>query len=237
MVQQIKFNMYYLLKSSWSTILIFWGIYTGFIALMFIMAFSFQSSDIEFIGFNTIPSMIFTTVFALLLFKETFPSIIKYGTTRLSYIFSMLVYVILYAVVMTVISNLLIVLIHRFGKVLNITNFQFYGLDTSFQSSVGKLDTMIYEGMLYILLFLVGFIISSLFFRFGYKVSAIFILVIAMPLFIRSYAEDLTDLLSYLIITTDQYTAFAFLLPFSILAVGIWLITRNASIVDKLSNK
>ncbi|MFC4401882.1 hypothetical protein [Gracilibacillus xinjiangensis] len=233
----MKFNLYYLLKSSWATVLIFWGIYTGFIAFMFLLAISFQSSSIEIIGFNTLPSLIFTAVFASLFFKETFPSIIKYGTTRFSYLVSMIVYIVLYATVMTIISNILIMFINWFSDFFKITNFQFYGLDTSFEGTVSKSDIFVYEGLLYILIFLFWLIISSLFFRYGYKISAIFIVIIGIPFFIRSYAEEIIDLLRYLIITEEQYTALAFLIPYSILAIGIWLIIRNASIVDKLSNK
>ncbi|WP_163538034.1 hypothetical protein [Gracilibacillus sp. YIM 98692] len=238
MFHQVKLNLYYFFKTSWMTILSFWFIFLASVLVLLIMTVSL-GGEMEFSGFNTFPSLIFTMIYGSIFFRETFPHVIKFGLSRLSYTISLVIYLFLFAIVMIILSQLVIQFIGLIIDLFAIENFQFIGINqmSNGLTNIGEWDLIIYEAMLYFLVFGISLLISSVFFRFGFKLGAVLFIPVIALFFFQSIAENIFKGLSYLGIGHANYTVYAFIVPLAMIAILLWLLTKNASVIDKVSNK
>lgn len=233
MLEQIKLNLYFFHKISWFSMLMFWSIYLGFVAFMSVLALSFQNSDITFMGVNAVPSLIFTFIFGLLFLKDSFPHVIKLGVNRNSYVISLFIFILVFTVVMVTVSQLSLFAINKWIELFSIDNFQFSGVEIAGLDHIGKVDLILFEAFLYLLAFGLALLLGSIFFRFGMGMGFTFLAIIPLSLTIQPVMTRLFDLLKYLAIGHEKYNEFAFLIPYAIIAILIWLIIKNASIIDK----
>ncbi|WP_058306548.1 hypothetical protein [Gracilibacillus massiliensis] len=236
MLEQIKLNLYFFWKTSWMTLLIFWLIYASFILFMLIITISFDGG-IEMIGVNTFPSMIFFIIFGIYFFRETFSNVIKFGITRMSYYVSLMIYIVLFSILMTTISQLFIQLIDLLIEIFNISNFTFTGIDLNMIENVSQWEFILYEVLIYILLFLFSLLLASIFYRFGLKIGFLTLLVFPLSFVFRDVAEIIFDALGYLLIGSEKYQAFYFLIPYLVLALILLLLTKRLSVVDQVTYK
>ncbi|MFC4388703.1 hypothetical protein ACFOZ1_12960 [Gracilibacillus marinus] len=236
MFTQIKFNLYYFLKYSYKTVLTFWLIFLGFLLFFLCITTLFQSFEIEFVGVNTLPSLIFTAIFAVLFFKETFPAIIKFGSSRTSYLFAYVLYLILFTITMSIISNVFLFAMGYIIDFFHIDNFSYYGINIM-DHQIATSQLILYESFLYMFFFLVFNIVAALLYKFGYKVSIVFLIIVSFPIFVRSFADELFHFFAQFIITEKEYSQFSFFILYIILIGILWLIVRNQSIIDKITNK
>lgn len=233
MLEQIKLNLYFFHKVSWVSILIFWSIYLGSVAFMAVLALSFQNSDITFMGVNAMPSLIFTFIFGLLFLKDSFPHVIKLGVNRNSYVISLFIFILLFTAVMVTVSQLSLFVINKVIELLSIDNFNFSGMEIAGLDHIGKMDLILFEAFLYLFAFGFSLLLGCIFFRFGLGLGFAFLAIIPLSLTIQPIMTRLFDLLKYLAIGHEKYNEFAFFIPYAIIAFFIWLIIKNASIVDK----
>lgn len=232
MLKQVRLNLFYLYKTSIRSILLFWSIYLFFIGALLALT-TIIGGGIQFIGVNVIPSFIFTIIFSIFFFKDTFPFLIKYGTNRHSYLISLVIFTLLYAVGMTILSHLVTNIIAQVVKLFQIENFIFLGMDESFEIPVTIMEVFIFEALLYALLFLLCSCITVVFFRFGYLLGAICIAPFIAMFFFPEVVEKLVGLGKLLALGYEEYHIGVYFILYAIFSLIIWLLIRNASILDQ----
>lgn len=232
MLKQVRNNLFYFYKNSIKSILLFWSIYLFFIGVLVVITF-LAGGSAQFVGVNIIPSFIFTIVFSILFFKDTFPFVIKYGTNRHSYFISLVVFTILYSIGMTLLSLLTTTVIVQIIEIFNINNFSFLGLHESFHIPVTMMEVSIFEALLYGVFFFLSSCIAVVFYRFGYLLGAIFIAPFIAMFFFPKIVESLIEIGKFFAIGHDQYNVGAYFILYAIFSLILWLLMRNASILDK----
>ena len=232
MLKQIQLNLFYFYKTSIKSILSFWLIYIGVIALLLVIT-TFAGGSMEFVGFNIIPSFIFTIIFSIFFFKDTFPFVIKYGTNRHSYLLSFVLYTLLFAIGMTLLSQITTNLISWVIDLFEIDNFRFFGFHEGFVIPVTILEAAVFEALLYGSLFFLFNCITVIFFRFGYLLGAISIIPFVAMFFFPDILEKIVDIGKLFALGHDNYHVGAYFILYAIFSLIIWLLTRNASILDR----
>ncbi len=237
MIEQVKLNLYYFYKASWKTIAIFWSIYLGFVFALMLLTIAFQA-EISFMGVSTLPSFIFTMIYGLIFFKETFPQAIKFGVNRQSYFISIWFYFIFFTIVMTIIGQVLLSVVNLITNIFSIDNFKFVGFNYQTVTNTMDANLILYEGLLYIFIFLLTMLIGAVYFRYGMKIGTVIVITIPLMLIVfREIAAEMLELLTYLVFAHENYTIFAFLVPYIIFSTLIYLAIRKASVIDQVSFK
>ncbi len=181
--------------------------------------------------------MIFCVIYGVYFFRETFPHVVKFGITRNSYFVSLFIYVLLFSIIMTTISQLFIKMIDSIIEIFNIENFTFRGIDLGMVDHIEQWELILYEGLIYILLFLLTILMASIFFRFGLKIGFTCLLIFPFLFVSKDIAMKVFDTLEYVFIGSENYQPFYFLIPYLALALLLYLITKKLSVVDQVSNK
>ncbi|MDX8044498.1 hypothetical protein SH601_00735 [Gracilibacillus sp. S3-1-1] len=231
MLEQTKLHLYYYWKTSWTTILTFWGIYIFFIALMFIAAFYGSNGSIMMTGVNIAPGLIFSLFFGIFSFKDTFPYVIELGLDRYSFILSSFISIILYTVAMTSISQIVLHTVDYLINLFSLENFEFSGLEIATTDATSTSSIVLYEGLLYLLFFSFSILLGSVFFRFGLKIGFTVIAIFPIMMIIQPIAHKVLDALKYIAIGHELYTPFAFFVPYGVIAILLYVIVYNASAV------
>lgn len=234
MLAEIKHNLFYFYKLSIRTVLTFWVIYLGFV-LLFMLLTIFTGGEIEFLGVNSMPVFIFMGIYGFLFLKESFPRVIRLGVTRKSYVFSALLFSVLLSIVMTILSNLSLVSINLISETLQIDGFVFAGMAQSLELDniiISTISLLVYEGLLYLLIFLSFTLVAAVLFRFGLKLGGLLLIIIPASLFIKPVAKLAQDLIVYIAIFHENYFAPAFIAPYLVISLLFLLTVRKSSVVD-----
>ena len=232
MLKQIQLNLFYFYKTSIKSIIYFWLVYIGVIGLLLIIT-TLSSGEMEFIGFNVIPSFIFTIIFSIFFFKDTFPFVIKYGTNRHSYLISFVLFTIIFAIMMTVLSLITTNLIGFITNFLEVDNFRFIGFHEGFVMPVSIFEVAVFEALLYGTLFFIFNSITVLFFRFGYLIGSICLTPFIGLFFFTSVTEKVIEIGKLFALGHDSYHIGAYFLLYAVFSVIIWLLIRNVSVLDQ----
>lgn len=235
MVTEIKNSLYYFSRYTVKTVLTFWGIYIGFITLFFVLSVT-TDGTIEFTGVNTLPATIFMVIFGIMFFKDVFPYNIKLGISRTPFSIAVLIFSVMLTTVMTGIAQLFLVFVNWITEKFNIDNFAFVGLNTQIANFTDH-NTLIYEYLVNLTLFLLALLIAVILFRLGFKYGMLVLIILPLSLFIRSVAYTFVNWLSYLAIFHNNYHPGFFLIPIIGFSLLFWFVVRNASVVDQISHK
>ncbi|UOQ85016.1 hypothetical protein [Gracilibacillus salinarum] len=236
MLNKLNLNFYYFWKTSWTTISIFWCIYFGFICLTLIMAVSLSSS-ITMSGINVVPATIFCLIYGLNFFKDSFPHIIKLGLDRYSFLLSILIYMIAFALAMTVISQLSSWIINGLTTVFQLENFSYISMTDLLMNGFNKGEIFLYEFFLYLLFFGLAILIGSIFFRFGQKVGFILLAIIPALMIIKPVGVQLITFIHFIAVDNPQYRFPSLIVLFVIIGLFLWLTVSKASVIDKTTSK
>ncbi|MBM7542970.1 hypothetical protein [Amphibacillus cookii] len=236
MNNQIKNCLYYFYKFSFKTIIHFWLIYLGFIALFIGLAIMTDGS-VEFMGVNALPSTIFMAIFGLIFFKDVFPYIVKFGVSRKFFIASTVIFSVLLTTMMISLNFIFLHFINWIIDIFKIENFTFTGLNMGELTDVSPFDILIFEWLLHFTLFILFILIGAILFRFGMKYGMLMIIILPLSLFIRPIANKVGELMPYFGIFHYDYTPFAFLPLIAAVVLLFGVTVQKASIVDQISHK
>ncbi|PKR77169.1 hypothetical protein CEY16_10530 [Halalkalibacillus sediminis] len=235
MFHNVKANLYFMAKDTLNSIVIFWSIYLLFIAAFLLLASYTPNSTIMMT--TVLPAVIFTVIFGIMLVKETFPYIIKLGSTRHTYFVSVLVYIILFAIVMTIISQTTTWGIMQLQQGLGVGNFEIFTFNGELEESLPLLSTLGYEMMIYSLILSSSLLIGMIFFRFGFLIGGLIFAVAIAMLFIEPILLNVGEFVINMNIFGPNYQPEYLAYVIGVTLILSWMIIRNASIVDQISKK
>ncbi|UOQ48477.1 hypothetical protein MUN88_21000 [Gracilibacillus caseinilyticus] len=237
MLKKLNLNFYYFWKTSWTTISIFWCIYFSFICLTLILAISFNNSSISMSGINVVPAVIFCLIFGLNFFKDSFPHLIKLGLDRYSFLLSIFIYMIAFAVVMTVISQVSSWIIKALTTVFQLDNFSYISMVDLMQNGFNQWEIFLYEFFLYLLFFGLAILIGSIFFRFGQKIGFTLLAILPALFIIKPVGLQFVKIINYIAVDNPQYHIPSLLSLSVIIGLFLWLTVSKASVIDKTISK
>lgn len=233
MLNNIKANLYFLYKESFSTIIIFWVIFLASILVFFTAAVTFDGG-ISFQISTTIPVVIFTVIFGALYVKETFPYAVKLGTTRINFIASVAIYSIIYSAIMTALNllfvNLFEYLIDRFNMHEEVLVSQFV---PEFIERFGLWQTSIYTFFILITIFMTSILFSMILYRYGYIGGAISAVIILAFVFINQLRELAYDLARFVAIGHEDFANGYLIIPPTVAFLLFAILIIRASVISK----
>ncbi|WP_235182569.1 hypothetical protein [Gracilibacillus boraciitolerans] len=136
---------------------------------------------------------------------------------------------------MNFISQLVINLVNSLIELFNVTNFTFTGINLNMIENVSQAELILYEGLIYMLLFLLSLLFTSIFYRLGLKIGLISLMIFPLSFVSKDITVKIFDALGYLLIGSEKYQPFYFLIPYLVLALFLFLITKNLSVVDQVT--
>lgn len=224
MLSELRANLAYLIYDHRYSVTIFWSIFLLSLPLVLLIAYS--TSTIGTVGISVDGAVyIFCIVTGILMTKETFPYLIKLGSTRVAYALSVFVFTILLSFFMSVVSVIVLSLVNLISLD-NLTIFNTLEVTTL---AVTWFNSMWFIALLCFLFLSVGTFISSLFYKFGLLGGLSGIIVIFLLMIIPNVRELVVE--TFISISDSKvglnYGGFLLL---SVLLFGpYWLILKNAS--------
>lgn len=213
------------------SVLIFWSI---FLASMIPLVWISISTDGQVGVSSSMAVAIFCAISGFVITKETFPFSIRMGSTRHEYVLSVLIFSVLLAAFMSGINLAFIQLSAWMINLAGLNNISFIVLSDFLASPVSWYGQFGFDFMLCLLVFILGFFLSSVFHRFGMIGGLITIALVFIAMFVSTIRSVIIDLLIVTERTADSlHVSINNLGIFGItivLAALIWIILKNASI-------
>jgi len=227
MIKELKANILYLYFDHRYSVMVFWSIFL--LATAGILAIALFSREVQMSVSTSMAIYIFCGITGFMITKETFPFLIKLGSTRNSYVLSVVLYAFLAACFMSAFSTFIIQLINVLNKVAGIDNFRLFTI-VSHTNLEATWYNELWLNILICLLFLaLGTLLGSLFYRFGLIggfSAVVFYFFIAI---IPSSRDALIELLFSFENQKIILNYFAFSLLALIPYILYWFILRKAS--------
>ncbi|SDB93783.1 ABC-2 type transport system permease protein [Pelagirhabdus alkalitolerans] len=236
MDSELKSTLYYFYKYSYKTVMIFWLVYFGFIALFMTLALTTQGT-VEFQGVNTLPSTIFMIIFGMLCIKDVFPFVIKFGVSRQKFTLATLVYALMLSTFMLVANHGFFIVTDNLIDVLNINNFNFVSFNADQYAPLINGNEYLFEWLMYLTFFLFFSLISALFYRLGMKWGLVVLSILPLSMLIQPVGTQILEYLSYLSLFHANYQPIYFLIPISLIVALLGLVIQKMSVIDQVSYK
>ncbi|MFA9458701.1 hypothetical protein ACERJO_18305 [Halalkalibacter sp. AB-rgal2] len=232
MYRDIRANTYFLYNDFRFSLVVFWSIFTASVLLLFALSLSFSLETTIIIS----PSMaifFFCGFSGYLTVKDSFPFMIKMGSTRSSFVVSVMLFNLILSLFMATVSLIMTEVISLFNRLTQNDHFQLY---TTIQLTTLN-ETWIYTLLLdfFVCFFLLTafLLIGSLFYRFGLigggSVLAI-VLIINLIANIRHWLMGLFLEFQEYMITINFVNSFLLLVT---VMITIWIILQKAPTTSK----
>lgn len=196
MRKELKAMLYYFVLDYRYTFLIFWAILLGTLVAFTLIGSMFENSSI--IVLTGPVGMIFCVICGLNLPKETFPFCIKMGVTRHQYLVGSAVFVLLFALIMSVVhlvvKNVFEWLLTTFGieGISHYSMLQFLSVPETMGNELWVLAVLNLLGVS------LGFLIGTVFYRFGltggFGAIALLFFLVVLPTTRDVLAEGLMEI-------------------------------------------
>lgn len=236
MANQIKQTLYYYYRYSIKPVRLFWSIFFLFLTLTLLLS-TLEDFSFQFTGITSIISIIFMIFFPIFTFKNIFPFVIKLGVTRKAFIIATYFYSVILSLIMTAFNYIYLYFFNIIAEGLSVEGFDYVGLNME-----GFVETLfgniyLFDWLIHLTLFLLFTFIGAFFYRFGMVYGVIFIALFPLSMLIKSIGLKVIELLSYLNIFHENYTATSYLLMIIICVVLNWFIVQRASVVDQITKQ
>lgn len=131
MLNELKANFYFLYKDSGRSILYFWSIYIGFITAFLII--TSITDNVTLMLSMALPAAIYTLIFGILFVKESFPYMIKYGSTRQGYFIAIAIFSAVFSLIMVTVNQIVSFLMNKIINYFQLTNVELQVFDDMFK--------------------------------------------------------------------------------------------------------
>ncbi|QOY34267.1 hypothetical protein AWH56_016205 [Anaerobacillus isosaccharinicus] len=232
-MKELRANLVYLIFDHRYSITVFWSVLVASTELLFAVSYFINEAHM---GLSlSLAIYIFCGITGFLITKETFPFLIKLGSTRNVFLLSALVFNVLLAFFMAAVAVAVNHFIKIVVKVVNVANFQIFDMLEGTTLASTWYNEFFLNTVICFLVLSFGFMLGAVFYRLGLVggFSGIIILV-----FIIIFPETRTLLVDIFININDSKLEIPFssLILLSIVPVlPIWLLLRKASTVASVT--
>ncbi|MFN7251050.1 MAG: hypothetical protein ACK4M9_09685 [Anaerobacillus sp.] len=232
-MKELKANLVYLMYDHRYSITVFWSVLVASTAILFAVSYFISEAHM---GLSlSLAIYIFCGITGFVLTKETFPYLIKLGSTRNVFLLSSIVFNVLLAVFMSAVAVGVDQIVKVVVKVANVVNFQVFNMLEGTTLASTWYNEILLNIVICFLMLSFGFMLGAVFYRLGLVggFSGIILLV-----FIIIFPETRTLLVDTFIKINDSKLEIPFgsLILLSILPVlPIWLLLRKASTIANVT--
>lgn len=213
------------------SVLIFWSI---FLASMIPLVGISLSTGGQVGVSSSMAVAIFCAISGFVMTKETFPFSIRMGSTRHEYVISVLIFSVLLAAFMSGINWAFIQFSAWMIDLAGLNNISFIVLSDFLASHVAWYGQFVFDFMLCLLVFILGFFLSSVLHRFGMIGGLITIAFVFIAMFVSTIRTVIIDLLIVTERTAESLNVsinnIGILGIIVVLAALVWILLKNASI-------
>lgn len=232
MYRDLRANLYFLINDFRFSIIVFWSIFIASVVLLFTISLSI-SLDTNIILIPSMAIFIYCGISGYLTVKDTFPFMIKMGSTRTAFVFSVIVFNAILAFIMSAVSTFMTEMIQFFNRVSDNDNFNIYSTIQLTSLNETWYNSLFLDFFICFILLTTLLLLGAFFYRFGLigggSVVALF-LILNLIANIRNWIFGLFIEISEYMITFHFLNIFLFLL---LTIFFIWLILRKASTIAK----
>ena len=210
-------------------VIIFWIIFTLAHILGFVVAFSFEKTNIIF--WSGVPVYISASFMGFQTIKSSFPNLIQWGATRKVYFLFTSIFFIFFSLVLALTSNILLTIFNQVGTWYSLTGIHFYHL-IQFGSIADNFSTRIFfDFSICLVLISISFLVSAVLFRYGLAIGGMLIIPLLVLTFIPGIVTFLLNFVQN-IFGTAGFLYFSYIVLASLLLLFLsWLIMRRSFIV------
>jgi ABC-2 type transport system permease protein len=232
-MKELKANLIYLMYDHRYSVTVFWSVLVASTALLFAVSYFINEAHM---GLSlSLAIYIFCGITGFLITKETFPFLIKLGSTRNVFLLSALVFNLLLAVFMSAVAVAVNQIIKVVVNVANVANFQIFNMLEGTTLAATWYNEFLLNVVICFLVLSFGFMLGAVFYRLGLVggFSGIILLV-----FIIIFPETRTILIDIFININDSKLVIDFvpLIVLSLLpSLPIWLLLRKAPTVASVT--
>lgn len=234
MVKGIKANLLYLIYDHRFSLTVFWSILLSATTGIFLIAFIFSITNTSIS--LSVAIYIFCGITGFLITKETFPFLIKLGSTRNNYIFSAVVFNMILAIIMTIFMSIVLQLVEVLNSVTNVDNFRVLSTLEGTTLATTWFNELWLSVVICFLMFAGGFLYGAIFYRLG-LIGGFSGLILTALIFILP--ETRTLVLDILINNIVDFRLDINYLAVIILAISAfmpsWLLLRTAPTTSSLT--
>ena len=227
MINEIKANVLYLMYDLRYSLTVFWAVLVASVIGFFSLALLVNNSHIG-VSINFV-IYIFCGISGFLITKETFPYLIKLGSTRNMYVTSAVIFHAVLAIFMSSMATLLIQIIKFLKLQGNVENLQLFNVLNGTTFAVTWFNELWFNSIVCFFILGVGALFGSLFYRFGLigGISGfgltVFIMIIPQT---RSWLVDHFFTLDGQLFDINMYTI---MFVSVVVTIPYWLLLRKAS--------
>jgi ABC-2 type transport system permease protein len=232
-MKELKANLVYLMYDHRYSITVFWSVLVASTALLFAVSYFISAA---YMGLSlSLAIYIFCGITGFVLTKETFPYLIKLGSTRNVFLLSSILFNVSLAVFMSTVAVGVDQIVKVVVKVTNVANFQVFNMLEGTTLASTWYNEILLNIVICFLVLSFGFMLGAVFYRLGLVggFSGIILLV-----FIVIFPETRNVLIDIFININDSKLEIPFssLILLSILPVlPIWLLLRKASTIANVT--
>ncbi|OLO39129.1 hypothetical protein BTR23_08680 [Alkalihalophilus pseudofirmus] len=192
MLKELKGNLSFFVYDHRYSVTIFWSVLLLSSVVFFVIAA--LNSDM-YVGFSmSFAVFLFCAISGFLMTKETFPFLIKLGSTRNQYVFSALVFNLILATFMSALAVIVNQLSIAMKSLTNVDNFNHFMVLEGTTIAATWYNELLFNIIICFLLLQVGFMMSSLFYRLGLVGGFSGIVMFALILIIPTTRNILLDI-------------------------------------------
>ncbi|WP_078555276.1 hypothetical protein [Bacillus alkalicellulosilyticus] len=218
MVKEWKSISMYLFYDNLLSILTFWGFFILSIPIFITIAYMFPGTTIVISAGMII--FIFCSIAGFLMTKETFPSLIKLGTTRTSYVIVTSLFMAGIALTMTIIALI---------ATLAVASFAPENVSLVSMTNLTNLESTWYNDFIFNLVICFFLLVSSFFLgTVFYRLGLIGGLAVILALFITFMIPEIREFMFDSVVTANLI---AFIVIAIVLIFPSWLLLRTATAV------
>lgn len=232
-MKELKANLVYLIYDHRYSITVFWSVLVASTALLFAVSYFISEAHM---GLSlSLAIYIFCAITGFLITKETFPFLIKLGSTRKTFLFSAIVFNVLLAVFMSAVAVAVDQIVKIVVKMANVANFQVFNMLEGTTLASTWYNELLLNIVICFLVLSFGFMLGAVFYRLGLVggFSGIILLV-----FIIIFPETRSFLIDIFININNSKLEIPFIpiIFLSLLPVlPIWFLLRKASTVASVT--
>lgn len=227
MINELKANLQYLIYDHRYSLTVFWLVLVASIIGFFVLALLANDTHVGLsINFAV---YIFCGISGFLITKETFPYLIKLGTTRNMYVISAIVFHVFLAFFMSSIATLLIQGVKFLNKHGYAENLRIFNMLNGTTISATWFNELWFNALICFFLLGVGAVFGSLFYRFGIIGGFSGLVLIGFVMIIPSTRSWVVDRFFTFDGQLFDISILTILFVSIIVAIPYWFLLRKAS--------
>lgn len=226
MTKQLKAGLQYMLIDFRYSLMIFWSILFASSLLLMLLSWSIPSSQSN-LAFGLV-IYIFCAISGFQMTKETLPYFLKFSSTRKNFLIVALVFNVLLAMFMSLLAMLSTYLFNYISRLFDIANFR-----VMFTTELTTLSQTWYHefftnAVLSFLFLTLGFLLSSLFYRFGLIGGFSGLAVVIISIILPESRQFLADLFLSIDYTKVDFNFLVILFVSLFTFIPNWLLIKQA---------